>query len=582
MHARATSSQLDGMALVMTDVLLGGHYLTGYYLGELMRKMVKDKELRITLVLDSCHSGAGWRADDVPEGLTPRTVLKGELDGTWLSADEVADEPAIEIINTDMEPAAANRNPGAGRKSSWLTDPSNCTVVTACGAGQVAGERTFGSNSLWQGILTHWVVGIVGRFVGRRLPSHAYVLDHAQYGIISMGSKAKQTPLLFGEGLCEFFGSFAYFERAPSFVLRRRGQTIDLDIGAAQGVASGALYDLTRNNEEFKPGQDELRLQARVTEVREFTSTAELQDNNEEVGLGWLVVLRRWAFDPPVSIKFLPDQESTRAALDRELHGTPGLALTTNPKVEGAITIQVGGDDSYEILWSGRRLSRLPRISLKDEFASKKLAYVVSHVARFHALRDHFLRQTSQYLREADFCFSVQPQEVEDEASVTVCLEYKGQVYERVWCSLVCFTASWGVVKLDPKPEFGKVANEARRGRPLEAYETDMAIPPKSRPDDPDDIEDTFVVFVSSGDSRPVSWGDICLPSLPVDDLAMDQLLDIKRSTDEAEKDAEDSKRSTFEDDRDPGGSKAAKAKGTQPGITRWTVLDKVVRTSPK
>jgi hypothetical protein len=165
MNETDDGSELDGMALVMTDVLLGGHYLTGYYLGELMRKMVKDKELRITLVLDSCHSGAGWRADDVPEGLTPRTVLKGELDGTWLSADEVADEPAIEIIDTDMEPAAANRNPGAGRKSSWLTDPSNCTVVTACGAGQVAGERTFGSNSL-QGILTHWVVGIVGRFVG--------------------------------------------------------------------------------------------------------------------------------------------------------------------------------------------------------------------------------------------------------------------------------------------------------------------------------------------------------------------------------------------------------------------------------
>ena len=34
----------------------------------------------------------------------------------------------------------------------------------------------------------------------------------------------------------------------------------------------------------------------------------------------------------------------------------------------------------------------------------------------------------------------------------------------------------------------------------MEAYKTDMVIPPKGRPVDTDDIEDAFVVFASSGD----------------------------------------------------------------------------------
>ncbi|KAB5576046.1 caspase domain-containing protein [Coniochaeta sp. 2T2.1] len=571
-------SELDGMALVVTDVLRGGPYLTGYYLGELLRRLVREKQLRVTVVLDSCHSGGGYR-DDLPEGLVPRTPLEDQLGGTWSEEDDAAEvSPDAAIADGDAGLAPEFRDTGNGYKESWLSHPKNCTVITACGAGQVAGERVFGKGTSREGILTHWVIDILRAFVKQRLPSHSFIVDHVKYRILTMGSKAAQTPILFGQGLCEFFGQYDYFERAACFVTKRQGQTIEIGVGVAQGVAPGALYDLMPNNASFSPGQ--AGPQARVTKIGEFTSTAELQGDSPDVGPEWLAVLHTWAFDPPKSVWFAPtDQELTRLALESSLQEIPGLVLITGPGTGNCIEIHAGESGNYELLQHGQRLTRIPSISLKDEFAGRKLAYIVSHVHRFQALRDLALRPTSQYLREADFSFTVEPDSVAADDKVYVNVTYTGRSYARVWTSLFCFTASYGVVKLDPEPDKGQIANEARRGIAIEEFWTDMQVPPRARPDDPDEVEDTFALFVSSGDGGPISWGDICLPSLPADDLLLDKLLDIERPDLEEDGEPGGPSRSAGEMERNPGGNQSGKEKSTRPN-TRWTVLQKVVRTA--
>jgi hypothetical protein len=92
-----------------------------------------------------------------------------------------------------------------------------------------------------------------------------------------------------------------------------------------------------------------------------------------------------------------------------------------------------------------------------------------------------------------------------------------------------------------------------------------MKIPPKGHPDDPDGIKDVFVIFASSGDNPPVSWGEICLPSLPVDSRSIEKLLDIERSDKLV--------------NRDPGDD--AKGKIKKKKSTQWTVLERVVKTIP-
>jgi hypothetical protein len=74
---------------MITDVLKGKLYLTGYYLGVWVYNMVKEKGLRVTVMLDSCYSGASFQ-NTILEGLTPRMIL-GAVNDLELDSDAVAD-----------------------------------------------------------------------------------------------------------------------------------------------------------------------------------------------------------------------------------------------------------------------------------------------------------------------------------------------------------------------------------------------------------------------------------------------------------------------------------------------------------
>lgn len=81
---------LMGAALVMTDVMIGGPYLTGCQLGVRMQKFI-DSGLRVTVVLDSCFSGGGYRNDNLPDpDMTPRTIFFND-DQTHFHDNIVAD-----------------------------------------------------------------------------------------------------------------------------------------------------------------------------------------------------------------------------------------------------------------------------------------------------------------------------------------------------------------------------------------------------------------------------------------------------------------------------------------------------------
>lgn len=146
-----------------------------------------------------------------------------------------------------------------------------------------------------------------------------------------------------------------------------------------------------------------------------------------------------------------------------------------------------------------------------------------SHAGRCRPIASSW---TSQRLRDSDFEFEAYPPDLEHRDDVRVSLTYKGRSYQKAWVSLYCFTASWGILKLDPSVRSGQPANAALAGRPVEDYNTVMEIPPKGRPDDPDDIEDEFIVFA---DNAPPSWADICLPSRCLDGGPMEKRLDVRR-----------------------------------------------------
>ncbi|OAQ65590.1 caspase domain-containing protein [Purpureocillium lilacinum] len=195
-NAAPPDSEGDGMlgsALVMTDVLRGGPYLTAYHLGTRVRKMV-EKGLRVTLVLDCCFSGRGIRN---PE-LRPRTI-PDQYDDSSLESDKAAD------IDTDlMIDSLAQRDTGPVQKS-WLSNPTGCAILAACGPHEVAGEGRFGDSTNKHGAFTYGVLSILRGRSGSALPSHARVLDHVKTKFREL--MVRQSPTVLGDGWYEFLGT---------------------------------------------------------------------------------------------------------------------------------------------------------------------------------------------------------------------------------------------------------------------------------------------------------------------------------------------------------------------------------------
>ncbi|KAK0735984.1 caspase domain-containing protein [Apiosordaria backusii] len=313
------TDSMMGMALVMTDVLRGGSYLTGKQLGSCIRTMVQ-KNLRVTLALDSCYSGRAIRGPEFTPEITPRTVPQ-QYDDTLLESDTEADA-AVDRINI----ASGQRDPGSIRKN-WLSNPTGCTVLAACGPQKVAGEGRFSDSISKNGVLTYSILNLLREWRGNTLPSHARMIQHAK--ILVRRIPVRQSPRLLGDGNYEFFGAFTYVKRPSCHVIAIRDSEINLDVGSVQGVAVGALYDIFPRGFDSNLEEGGLRLQAKVASISLFQSTAVLlprgfiADNGRE----WFAVLRQWALPNTSKVKFVTTDQTLHTKLKAKLEKYPGLEL---------------------------------------------------------------------------------------------------------------------------------------------------------------------------------------------------------------------------------------------------------------
>lgn len=190
---------LLGAALATTDVLqTDGRYLTANELGIRIQAMVEKKGIRVTLVLDACFSGRGLRNNTA---YTVRTIPDCH-DDSDLGDDKVAEnaarEHSVSISGTRQAKVTEN----------WLSKPNGCTVLTACGIQQTAGEGTFevmGTNSMVKrGVLTHWILDFLSQRRTISLPSYIAVKDYVHNQIKATLPGTRQTPVLYGDADYEF------------------------------------------------------------------------------------------------------------------------------------------------------------------------------------------------------------------------------------------------------------------------------------------------------------------------------------------------------------------------------------------
>ncbi|KAI1746426.1 caspase domain-containing protein [Xylaria scruposa] len=125
-------------ALIPTDFNQGGRYLRDVELACLLKVMV-NKGLHVTVVLDNCHSGGmGRDGAELLQGPTIRSIQGTDADGVdWVKLNtDKSDIPQSELESTAMI-GTWQRNSTAG------PSPQGWVMITACQPHEKTGEMTF-------------------------------------------------------------------------------------------------------------------------------------------------------------------------------------------------------------------------------------------------------------------------------------------------------------------------------------------------------------------------------------------------------------------------------------------------------
>ncbi|EQB52506.1 hypothetical protein CGLO_07860 [Colletotrichum gloeosporioides Cg-14] len=478
---------LVGMALVMTDVLEGEPFLTGYHLGLWIRGMAEDRNLRCTVILDSCHSGEAFRnaGDFVPRDIT------ATISSMILQSDKQADREAESAYLEHL--SSHNTRNSIKDPRPWLLNPKNATIITACDKHETAGERTI--DGIRQGVLTHNLLHVLRDFDGPLWPSHSHLLHDVRRRIrnIHGHERTTQTPLLYGDGNIEVLGTTAFHQSEVAAITPRDGKIL-IEVGACQGAAVGSIYDLLCPAKIGLSGHQDVGAQARVEKVDSFSCTARLLDNSHEVDATWRAALRYWAFHPDFIIAVVGDEPPYPGFLDNlreKLRVYEGLRLWDGPldsDNQAGLFLETTRKGPFRILDKERNpVARLPSVQADDTMAPEKLAYTLSHLARYHRLLDLSSMPAFQQFRSDRFILDTKPQTLRESETLKISYKYLGPS-DTAWISIFCFNASWGIDKIEP--EGTEPACRIRALEVPEQIEMDVYVPNAAENDVSGPIED--------------------------------------------------------------------------------------------
>lgn len=232
-------------------------YLRDIELARLVQDLV-DKGLRLTIVLDCCHSGGALRGKDaVKRGgtfvdRTPRPVeslvaSRADLAETWRRLK----------TNTSV---GTKRNLSV---HNWLPDPKGYVLFAACRPMESAVEYPFDDGEP-QGALTYWLLDTLRRtgpgVSCKQLQDRLMAKIHTQFWY--------QTPMLMGEGARAFLGEGGAASQFAVNVLSAQGGRVLLNVGQSQGVSKGSQFLL-----QVPESNGQVRRKPLIAEIEELGAT---------------------------------------------------------------------------------------------------------------------------------------------------------------------------------------------------------------------------------------------------------------------------------------------------------------------
>jgi len=244
-------------------------YIRDTELHFLLRAMV-DRQLIVTLVLDSCYAASATRSWDHPSIRRGNKIDETQIDFNSLVA------PEKELRRT-WEGSSKRNTRTAQVGSGWLLEPKGYVLLAACRANEEANEHPFDGKQT-HGALTYWMVDglqqIGPGFTYRMLHDNILARVHSQF--------SNQTPELEGEGNRVVFGSGEAVSQRGITVLKLNGEgTLLLNAGEAHGLKIGSRFNIFAPNERDLSKSERSISQVEITEVLALQSRAKIIEERD-------------------------------------------------------------------------------------------------------------------------------------------------------------------------------------------------------------------------------------------------------------------------------------------------------------
>jgi hypothetical protein len=244
-------------ALVPTDIgQPNSRYLRDLEFAKLLEEMV-EKELVVTLVLDSCHSGGATRemsGDDRIRG-------EGFIDTTPRPTDSLV-APLQELAQNWQTSTENSRNITV--VNGLLPEPKGYTLIAACRDHEFAYEKVFEGTER-NGALTYFLLKALRKH-GTAI-SVEDVFDKISNQVHN--EFVRQTPMLMGETDRTFFGgqSVDASRKVPVMKVDIKKNRVQLQMGQASGIKKGAEFDIFKFRTRDFEDSDNRIATAKVVEL---------------------------------------------------------------------------------------------------------------------------------------------------------------------------------------------------------------------------------------------------------------------------------------------------------------------------
>jgi hypothetical protein len=241
------------------------HYIRDLELAHLLRLLV-DKQLVVTVVLDSCHSGSATR------GLNPASVRSIGVVNTVFPHTPT-------VVASDEELAATwSSLSKTGERaftngSGWLLEPQGYVLLSACRASEYAHEFPFNGQQK-NGVLTYWLLDtfkqLDQRLTYKAVYDRVLAKVHSQFADQTPQLQGERNRVVFGSDLVEAHDTAVVLSVAPD------PEAVMLNAGQSQGVSVGARFAIYRNREEDFTREDKRVALAEIIELGATSSRAKV------------------------------------------------------------------------------------------------------------------------------------------------------------------------------------------------------------------------------------------------------------------------------------------------------------------